>query len=128
TTTATVTSHRAAFYLGIHASAVQAAGMPFGVDLVAPAPDGTRVATPAHVALVRGDRVIAERDVSLAALGSHTEAFVAAEPGEYTLRVTAATSAVARELCITGKGDATWSHANGEQFTLVAGKPRYAPG
>ena len=51
-----VTAHTTQFYLGMHANEfVQAVGMPFGVNLVALKPDGTHVATKAHLKFVRDE-------------------------------------------------------------------------
>ena len=89
-----VTAHQTQFYLGMHANEyVQAVGMPFGVNLVALDPGGKQVAAKVHRLFIRmqfscewqtvgmrsfqhcdqSEHKIIERDVDLAAGGSHTE-------------------------------------------------------
>ena len=149
-----VTAHRTAFYLGMHANEfVQAVGMPFGVNLVALDPDGKRVATRAHLSFIRtvhscrwtgvgargysqcdaSDRTMLERDIEIAAGGSHTERIYPTEPGDYVVRAEATDAggnhvAVASEIWVIGKGEAFWSGDEGARMTLVASKPTYQPG
>ena len=149
-----VTAHDTAFYLGMHANEmVQAVGMPFGVNLVALAPDGTRVATKAHLSFIRTEQTCAwdsveyrsyehcdahphtmiERDVDIAAGGSHTERIYPTEPGDYVVKVEAKDASgkpvvAESEIWVIGKGDAFWSGDEGDRMTLVASKPRYVPG
>lgn len=154
TRSAVVTAHKTAFYLGMHANEfVQAAGMPFGVNLVALAPDGTRVATKAHLSFIRtvntcrwgdagvrsyyhcdaSEKTAIERDIEIAAGGSHTERIYPTEPGDYVVKAEATDArgnqiAVASEIWVIGKGEAFWSGDEGARMTLVASKPTYQPG
>ena len=149
-----VTAHRTSFYLGVHASEyVQAVDMPFGINLVALRPDGSRAATKAHLRFTRvqwtctysqhGYRgyshcdsknvVASERDVDLAAAGSHTERVVPSAPGDYLVRIEATDDhgnavAAESEIYVIGKGEAFWSGDEGDRMTIVASKPVYAPG
>jgi uncharacterized protein YfaS (alpha-2-macroglobulin family) len=149
-----VTAHQTAFYFGMHANEfVQAAGMPFGVNLVALDPDGKRVATTAHLSFIRTvntctwtqtgarsyaqcdaqDRTTIERDIQIAAGGSHTERIFPTEPGEYVVKVEASDAAgnavaVASQIWVIGKGEAFWSGDEGDRMSLVASKPAYKPG
>jgi hypothetical protein len=140
------TAHAPAFYLGIATGRVQAVGTPFDVGLVALAPDGARVATAAHLALIRLERsctgnvpceqarhTMLERDVALAASGAHVERIAPAEPGDYVVRLEAKDAAGApvvaqRELWVTGDGDARWSTGDGDRMTVIASAPAYVPG
>jgi uncharacterized protein YfaS (alpha-2-macroglobulin family) len=154
TRSAIVTAHQTAFYLGLHANEfVQAVGMPFGVNLVALTPDGARVATAAHLSFIRNDntcrwstgpgrssyrcdtksKLALERDVQIAAGGSHTERIFPTEPGEYVVRIEARDArgqAVAAEspIWVIGKGEAFWSGDEGDRMTVIASKPKYAIG
>ncbi|HEX3476065.1 MAG TPA: MG2 domain-containing protein, partial [Kofleriaceae bacterium] len=154
TKSAVVTAHKTEFYLGMHANEfVQAVGMPFGVNLVALAPDGKRVATPAHLSFVRtvnrcswqatgarssyhcdaSENIALERDIAIAAGGSHTERIYPTDPGEYVVKVEARDArgnpvVVASEIWVIGKGEAFWSGDEGARMTLVASKPSYQPG
>ena len=149
-----VTAHRTSFYLGVHASEyVQAVDMPFGINLVALRPDGSRAATKAHLRFTRVEwtcsysqhgyrgyshcdsqnRVAIERDVDIAAAGSHTERVVPTVPGDYLVRIEAKDEhgnavAAESEIYVIGKGEAFWSGDEGDRMTIVASKPVYAPG
>jgi uncharacterized protein YfaS (alpha-2-macroglobulin family) len=154
TKSAVVGVHPTDFYLGMHANeCVQAVGMPFGVNLVAMAPDGKQVATKAHLSFIRDeracewssigmrsyehcddhDKVAMERDIDLAATGSHTERIYPTEPGEYIVRVDAKDAggravSAASIIWVIGKGDAFWSGDEGDRMTVVASKPTYRVG
>ena len=149
-----VTAHRTSLYLGLHASEyVQAVDMPFGVNLVALKPDGTRAATKAHLTFARSvwscnwgqhgyrgyehceskETIAMERDVDIAAGGSHTERIVPTDPGDYYVRITTKDDhgnavAAESELYVIGKGEAFWSGDEGDRMTVVASKPTFVPG
>jgi uncharacterized protein YfaS (alpha-2-macroglobulin family) len=149
-----VAAHQTAFYLGMHANEfVQAVGMPFGVNLVALAPDGKRVATRAHLSFIRTintctwntvgarsysqceatDKTAIERDIEIAAGGSHTERIYPTEPGEYVVKAEATDAngnpvMVASQIWVIGKGEAFWSGDEGDRMSVVASKPAYRPG
>ncbi len=149
-----VTAHRTSLYLGVHASEyVQAVDMPFGINLVALHPDGSRAATKAHLTFSRSvwsctwgmhgyrgyehcdskDTIAMERDVDIAAGGSHTERVVPAVPGDYIVRVATkddhGLDVVAEsEIYVIGKGEAFWSGDEGDRMTIVTSKPVYTPG
>ncbi|MBA3503204.1 MAG: hypothetical protein H0T65_22780, partial [Deltaproteobacteria bacterium] len=149
-----VTAHKTAFYLGVHANEyVQAVGMPFGVNVVALDPEGKQVATKAKLSFIqtkqtcvwtdhgpRGtykcdgkDFTMIERDIDLAAAGSHTERIYPKEPGNYIVKVEAKDArgnsvVTASELWVIGKGEAFWSGDEGDRMSLVASKQSYLPG
>jgi uncharacterized protein YfaS (alpha-2-macroglobulin family) len=149
-----VTAHKTAFYLGVHANEyVQAVGMPFGVNVVALDPAGKQVATKAKLSFIqtknscnwtdmgpRGtwsctskDFNMEEREIDLAAAGSHTERIFPKEPGDYVVKVEAKDAAgnavvTASELWVIGKGEAFWSGDEGDRMSLVASKQTYVPG
>jgi uncharacterized protein YfaS (alpha-2-macroglobulin family) len=149
-----ITAHKTAFYLGLHANEyVQAVGMPFGVNVVALAPDGKQVATKAKLSFIQTKRTcvwtdvgprgaykcdgkeftMLERDIDLAAAGSHTERIYPKEPGDYIVKVEAKdargnTVVAASELWVIGKGEAFWSGDEGDRMSLVASKQSYLPG
>jgi len=149
-----VAAHQTAFYLGLHANElVQAAGMPFGVNLVALDPEGKRVATRAHLSFVRTINTCAwstvgarsysqcetstntalERDIEIAAGGSHVERIYPTAPGDYVVKVEATDAggnlvAAASEIWVIGKGEAFWSGDEGDRMSVVASKPAYRPG
>ncbi|CAN5815994.1 hypothetical protein BH11MYX2_BH11MYX2_03280 [soil metagenome] len=149
-----VTAHKTALYLGLHANEfVQAVGMPFGVNIVALLPDGTRAATKAHLTWTQSSRscewddmgsrsfqrcsstnnVEMERDVDIATSGSHTERIYPQNPGEYVVRVDATDSrgnkvSAASEIYVIGKGEAFWSGDEGDRMTVIASKPTYKVG
>ena len=151
---AVITRHESQIYLGIHSNEyVQAVGMPFGVNLVAVKPDGTRTATKAHLQFIKtsweciydyrgyrsyghctsNDKVALERDIDIADGGSHTERLVPENPGDYVVKVTAKDAAghevaAASELWVVGKGEAWWNGDEGERMTMVASKPTYQVG
>jgi len=150
---AIVTAHQTAFYLGLHPNEfVQAVGMPFGVNLVALAPDGKRVATAAHLSFIRtvntcawsgtgratyhcdaADKTVLERDVQIAAGGSHTERIYPTDPGEYVVKIEAKDArgqavVAASMIWVIGKGEAFWSGDEGDRMTVIAGKASYQPG
>ncbi len=151
---AVVTAHKTAFYLGMHANEfVQAVNMPFGVNLVALKPDGSRTATKAKLSFIRtvnscmwndiGARsfehcdstakTMFERDIEIAAGGSHTERVYPTEPGDYIVKAEAKDDrgnvvTVASEIWVIGKGEAFWSGDEGARMTLVASKPTYEVG
>lgn len=152
--TVTITAHQSSFYLGLFANEyVQAVGMPFGVNLVALAPDGKRVGTTARLSVIRNvhqcqwttvahrsyqrcDTVakpMVERDVTIAATGSHVERIYPTEPGEYAIKLAAKDDrgnevVAASGVYIIGKGEAFWSGDEGDRMTLVASKPSYQVG
>lgn len=149
-----VAAHQTAFYLGMHANElVQAVGMPFGVNLVALDPGGKRVGTKAHLSFVRtintctwntvgarsysqceaSEKTAIERDIEIAAGGSHTERIYPTEPGDYVVKAEATDAGgnpvvVASEIWVIGKGEAFWSGDEGDRMSLVASKPAYHPG
>lgn len=149
-----VTAHKTSMYLGLHANEfVQAVGMPFGVNLVALTPTGARTQTKAKLSFVKSarsctwteigarsfqnceatDKLMFERDVDIAAGGSHTERINPTEPGEYLIRAETKDDRgnpviVASEIWVIGKGDAFWSGDEGDRMTLVASKPSYQAG
>jgi uncharacterized protein YfaS (alpha-2-macroglobulin family) len=149
-----ITAHKTAFYLGVHANEyVQAVGMPFGVNVVALDPQGKQVATKAKLSFIqtrhacnwtdmgpRGtwsctakDFTMEERQIDLAAAGSHTERIYPKEPGDYVVKVEAKDAnghavITASELWVIGKGEAFWSGDEGDRMSLVASKQSYVPG
>jgi len=149
-----VTAHKSSLYLGMHANEfVQAVGMPFGVNLVALAPDGARAAAKAKLTVTRtirtcswndvgarsfqrcdaAEKVILERDVAIANAGSHTERIFPTEPGDYVIKAEAKDDrgnvvTVASTIWVIGKGEAFWSGDEGDRMTLIASKPTYQPG
>ncbi len=149
-----VTAHKSTLYLGMHANEyVQAVGMPFGVNLVALAPDGARKETKAKLTFTKVDRncewetvgarsfmkcdskdkLAIERDVTIAGAGSHTERIYPTEPGEYVVRIAAKDDrgndvSAASGIWVIGKGDAFWSGDEGARMSLVASKPSYKVG
>src|SRR5262249_52409900 len=59
-----VTAHKTQIYLGMHANEmVQAVGMPFGVNLVAVKPDGTRTAAKAKLSFIKSQRSCAWQEM-----------------------------------------------------------------
>jgi uncharacterized protein YfaS (alpha-2-macroglobulin family) len=151
---AVITAHHTQFYLGMHANEfVQAQGMPFGVNLVALTPDGKQTAAKIHLTWTRtkyscewesvgyrsyqhcqsSDKLEMERDVDLAASGSHTERIFPTEPGDYIVRAEGKDAAgnlvaSASEIWVIGKGDAFWSGDEGDRMTLIASKQQYQVG
>jgi uncharacterized protein YfaS (alpha-2-macroglobulin family) len=149
-----VTAHKTGFYLGMHANEfVQAVGMPFGVNLVAMKPDGTRTQAKAHLTFTRSERscmwdqigarsyercestpkVMIERDVDIEAGGSHTERIYPTDPGEYIVKIESKDDAgnpvvAASEIWVIGKGEAFWSGDEGARMTLIASKASYEIG
>ncbi len=151
---AIVTAHKTSLYLGVHANEyVQAVGMPFGVNLVALAPDGSRKEVKAKLTFTKVDRdcrwensgsrssmrcdtkdkLSLEREVTIAGAGSHTERIYPTEPGEYVVRIATKDDrgndvSAASGIWVIGKGDAFWSGDEGARMTLVASKPSYKVG
>jgi uncharacterized protein YfaS (alpha-2-macroglobulin family) len=151
---ALVTAHKTSLYLGMHANEyVQAVGMPFGVNLVALAPDGSRKEAKAKLTFMKVDRhcdwqtvgarsfmkcdtkdkLALEREVTIAGAGSHTERIYPTEPGEYVVRIATKDDrgndvSAASGIWVIGKGDAFWSGDEGARMTLVASKPTYKVG
>ncbi|HEU0031320.1 MAG TPA: Ig-like domain-containing protein [Kofleriaceae bacterium] len=149
-----VTAHKTSFYLGMHANEfVQAVGMPFGVNLVALKPDGSRIGAKAKLTMTRIEgrctwsevgmrsyyhcdqqpKVVLERAVTIANAGSHTERINPTEPGEYVIQISAKDDrgndvAAASSLWVIGKGEAFWSGDEGARMTLIASKPAYKAG
>ena len=149
-----VTAHKTSLYLGMHANEyVQAVGMPFGVNLVALAPDGSRALAKAKLTVTRtirtcswndvgarsfqrcdaAEKVIVERDIAIANAGSHTERIFPTEPGDYVIKAEAKDDrgnvvTVASNIWVIGKGEAFWSGDEGDRMTLIASKPTYQPG
>jgi uncharacterized protein YfaS (alpha-2-macroglobulin family) len=149
-----VTAHRTSLYLGLFANEyVQAVGMPFGVNLVALRPDGTRAQARAKLSFTKTvhdckwnsvgrrsfescesrEQQMLEREVSIAAAGSHTERIYPTEPGSYVVKLEARDDrghavVAASELWVIGKGEAFWSGDEGDRMTVVAGKPSYKVG
>lgn len=151
---AVVTAHKTSLYLGMHANEyVQAVGMPFGVNLVAIDPSGARAAARAKLTFTRtvrscawsdigarsfqrcdaSEKVMLERDVDIAAAGSHVERLFPTEPGDYVVRAETKDAqgnpvAVASQIWVIGKGEAFWSGDEGDRMTLIASKPSYKVG
>jgi len=151
---AVVTAHKTSLYLGMHANEyVQAVGMPFGVNLVALDPDGGRATAKAKLTFTRtvhscawsevgarsfqrcdeSEKVMVERDVEIAAGGTHVERLFPAEPGNYIVRAETKDAlgnpvSVASQIWVIGKGEAFWSGDEGDRMTLVASKPTYKVG
>ena len=149
-----LTAHKSSFYLGLFANEfVQAVGMPFGVNVVALRPDGSRIAAKAKLSFTRtvydckwqsagarsfhsctsSEKQVFARDVSIAAAGSHTERIYPTEPGSYVMKLEAKddrgnTVVAASEMYVIGKGEAFWSGDEGDRMTVVAGKPSYKVG
>jgi len=149
-----VTAHQTQFYLGMHANEfVQAVGMPFGVNLVALTPDGKQTAAKVHLSFIRttysceweqvgmrsfqhcnsSEKPAIERDVDVAASGSHTERIYPTDPGDYVVKAEAKDAAgnvvtAASEIWVIGKGDAFWSGDEGDRMTVVASKQSYKAG
>ncbi len=152
--TVVVTAHKSQFYLGMFANEwVQAVNMPFGVNLVALDPDGKRVATKAKLSVVRtvtscdwqeigarsyyhcssAEHPLEERQVEIAAGGSHTERIFPTLPGDYTIKIEAKDAAgnevsATNEIWVIGKGEAFWSGDEGARMTLIASKAKYEVG
>ena len=151
---AVITAHKTSMYLGIHANEyVQAAGMPFGVNLVALAPDGTRTTAKGKLTVTRtlrtctwndyagrsfercdaSEKPVLEREVTIANAGSHTERIYPTDPGDYVIKLEAKDDrgnlvTVASGIWVIGKGEAFWSGDEGARMTLIASKPEYEPG
>ena len=152
--TAIVTAHKTSLYLGMHANElVQAAGMPFGVNLVALTPDGKRAAAKAKLTMTRtvrdctwtnvgarsyqrcesSEKQLFARDVTIAASGTHVERIFPTEPGDYVIKIEAKddrgnTVTAASGIWVIGKGEAFWSGDEGARMTVVASKPSYKAG
>ncbi|MBA2540491.1 MAG: hypothetical protein H0V17_12695, partial [Deltaproteobacteria bacterium] len=74
-----------------------------------------------------------EREINIAAAGSHTERIVPTEPGDYVIQVEAKDAlgnavVAASQIWVIGKGEAFWSGDEGARMTLVSGKPTYDAG
>ena len=149
-----VTAHKTSLYLGMHANEfVQAVNMPFGVNLVALEPDGSRAATKAKLTVIRtvnsctwsevgsrsfqrcasAPKTTLEREITIANAGSHTERIVPTEPGDYIIKAETRDDrgnpvVVASQIWVIGKGEAFWSGDEGARMTLVASKPIYETG
>ncbi|MBA3462920.1 MAG: hypothetical protein H0T46_23390 [Deltaproteobacteria bacterium] len=149
-----ITAHKSSLYLGMHANEfVQAAGMPFGVNLVALDPSGKRAAAKAHLTFTRtvrsctwtdvgarsfqrcdsSDKKMIERDIAIPAGGTHVERIYPTEPGDYVVRVEAKDAqgnvvSAASQIWVIGKGEAFWSGDEGNRMTLIASKPTFKPG
>lgn len=151
---AVVTAHKTSLYLGMHANEmVQAVGMPFGVNLVALTPTGARATAKAKLTFTRTERTctwtevgarsyqrcdaterpVVDREIEIAAGGSHTERLVPTEPGDYVVRAETKDDrgnavVVASEIWVIGKGEAFWSGDEGARMTVIASKPSYHVG
>jgi alpha-2-macroglobulin len=149
-----VTAHKTSLYLGLFANEyVQAVGMPFGVNLVALKPDGSRAAAKAKLTFTRteytctytdagvrsfanctsSEKKVLEREISIANAGSHTERIYPTEPGSYVVKIEAKDDrgnnvVAASELYVIGKGEAFWSGDEGDRMTVIASKPSYKVG
>ena len=149
-----VTAHQTSFYLGMHANEYGAggrhavrreprrgqAGRHARRDEGAPAFVRTinscaweQIGARSFQRCDSSAKTMIERDVEIAAGGSHTERIYPTEPGDYIVRVTAKDDggrdvAVASEIWVIGKGEAFWSGDEGDRMTLVASKASYAPG
>ncbi len=149
-----VTAHKTQFYLGMHANEfVQAVGMPFGVNLVALDTEGKQRGTKAKLSMTRtvhscmweqmgsrsfqrcesAPKKMFEREIQIAAAGSHTERIYPTEPGDYVIEVTSKDALgnevkAASQIWVIGKGEAFWSGDEGARMTLVTGKPTYDVG
>lgn len=149
-----VTAHQTEVYLGVHTQEwVQAAGMPFAINVVALDPRGRRVAHAATLSFVRTVRdcrwddhgyrsyasctsheeVAMQRAISIPATGSATERIFPKQPGDYVVRVETTDGRgtkvlAASELWVIGKGEAFWSGDESARMTLIASKQSYQPG
>lgn len=147
-------AHQASMYFGLHTQEyVQAVGMPFGVNLVALRPNGTRAGATAKLSFIRtvqdcswndvgprsyssckgSEKVMFERDLTIAAAGSTVERIYPTEPGDYVVQVVGKDDrgqpVVTRSsLWVIGKGEAFWSGDEGARMGLIASKPSYRPG
>ncbi|KAB2895748.1 MAG: hypothetical protein F9K40_15815, partial [Kofleriaceae bacterium] len=149
-----VTAHQADVYLGVHTQEwVQAAGMPFAVNVVALDPRGRRVAHEATLSFVRTvydcrwddhgfrsyrsctqhEEVAMQRPIAIPATGSATERIYPKEPGDYVVRVETTDGRgtkvlAASDLWVIGKGEAFWSGDESARMTLIASKQSYQAG
>jgi len=148
------TAHQTELYLGMHTQEfVQAVGMPFGVNLIAVAPDGKRVGSKAHLSMIRKvtdcrwqqvaarsyssctthDEVALERDVTIPATGTLTERIYPKQPGDFLLRVETTDArghavTTSSMVWVIGKGEAFWSGDESARMTLIASKAKYQVG
>jgi len=151
---AVVTAHQTDVYVGVHTQEwVQAAGMPFAVNVVALDPRGRRVAQEATLSFVRTvyecrwddhgyrsyrsctqhEEVAMQRPISIPATGSATERIYPKEPGDYVVRVETTDRRgtkvlAASSLWVIGKGEAFWSGDESARMTLIASKESYQAG
>jgi alpha-2-macroglobulin len=149
-----ITAHHSDLYLGMHTQElVQAAGMPFAINLVAVSPAGKRVAAPATLTVVRRvtdcrwetvamrsysrcttrEEVAVERKVTVPASGTLTERIYPKKPGDYLIRIAGQDGrgnavAASSMVWVIGKGEAFWSGDEAARMTLIASKRRYQPG
>ena len=149
-----ITAHQTDLYLGLHTQEyVQAVGMPFGVNIVAVAPDGKRVGSKAKLTLTRKvydcvweqvgsrsyqrctgrDEVALERDVTVPQTGTLTERFYPKKPGDYLIKLEGKDArgnpvSTSSMVWVIGKGEAFWSGDESSRMTLIASKATYQPG
>lgn len=149
-----MTAHKTSLYLGVFSNEyVQAVNMPFGVNLVALKPDGSRTAAKAKLSFTKNDysctwssagarsfesctsaeKKMLEREVTIAAAGTHTERIYPTEPGSYLVKIETKDDrgnsvVAASELYVLGKGEAFWSGDEGDRMTVIASKPSYKVG
>ncbi len=149
-----VEAHQASLYFGIHTQEyVQAVGMPFGINLVALRPDGTRAAATGKLSFIRtvqscdwqdvgprsypkcdaSEKVMLERQVSIASAGSTVERIYPTEPGDYVVKLEGKDDRgqpvlAQSTLWVIGKGEAFWSGDESARMGLIASRPSYRPG
>lgn len=153
TKTLVIAAHPTDFYLGVQpVSWVQKVDVPFGVQALAIAPDGTRVGSDAELVLERvrwecGTRdnpygygscqrrrtQVDKRKVKIAAEGVLLEQLVAKTPGEFVVRVEAKDSKgkpvrASSSVWVIGLGETSWGSDLESRIDLIASKKSYAPG
>jgi uncharacterized protein YfaS (alpha-2-macroglobulin family) len=148
------TAHQTDLYIGMHTQEyVQAVGMPFGVNLVAVAPDGKRTGTKAKLTMIKKvtdctwqtvasrsysscttrDDVALEREIAIPATGTLTERIYPKTPGDFLIKVETTDGrgnkvSTSSMVWVIGKGEAFWSGDEGARMTLIASKAKYEVG
>jgi uncharacterized protein YfaS (alpha-2-macroglobulin family) len=151
--TMVISAHPSDFYLGVHTQEyVQAVAMPFAVNLVALAPDGTQRATAAtlhwtrqraecrwsvgyraYPTCTRKQERVWSRAIRIPATGVATERILPRDPGEFLVEVEATDARGVKvktggSVWVIGKGEAFWSGDESARTALIASKPSYRPG
>jgi alpha-2-macroglobulin len=149
-----IEAHQSSMYLGMHTQEyVQAVGMPFGVNLVALRPDGSRVGATAKLSFIKtvqsctwqdqglrsystcegSEKVMIERNVTINAAGSTVERIYPTEPGDYLVKLEGKDDRgqpllTTSSLWVIGKGEAFWSGDESARMGLIASRPSYHVG